>query len=175
MTFIRPNQGVDSANLDNAGFSSVRLTRILAETGYLTSGRDSTYRRLLETTQFVIDAMTDMSVGSQGWRSTIRVRLLHAQIRHRLLQNKGIAKVFRQELHGEPIAQSDMLATLLAFAVGPLWAMRRMGISVAKADAEAYVATWRHIGWYLGLEDDVLLRLSDLDSAEKVFACTTFE
>ena len=60
----------------------------MKSTGYLTSNsRDATYRRLIETTLFVLDAMSDMRVGEgKGWESAIRVRLLHAAVRRKIRQ-----------------------------------------------------------------------------------------
>lgn len=43
------------------GFSATRVVRVLDETGYLTGHeRDRTYRRLLETTQAVMDYMVSV-------------------------------------------------------------------------------------------------------------------
>lgn len=77
------------------------------ETNYLTSGsRDATYFRLLETNVWVLDAMTDMSVGGIGWKSTIRVRLLHAMVRRKIRLGKGKLNVYDQAKSGIPINQA---------------------------------------------------------------------
>lgn len=51
------------------GFSATRIINVLQETNYLTGkARDHTYRRLLETTQAIIDYMVSVDVLSVGRR-----------------------------------------------------------------------------------------------------------
>lgn len=78
----------------------------MRSTGYLTSSsRDATYRRLVETTLFVLDAMSDMRVGEgKGWKSAVRVRLLHAMVRRKIKQGKGRIEYSYEEA-GVPINQ----------------------------------------------------------------------
>jgi hypothetical protein len=40
----------------------------------------------------------------------------------------------------------DLLATLGSFAIAPLWALRRNGLSLTYEEEHAYLAVWRHIG-----------------------------
>lgn len=160
------------------GFGSPRLAATMRETGYLTSSnRDATYRRLLETTLFILDAMSDFRIGvGKGWKSTLRVRLLHAQVRRRIRQGMGIAKEYDPETLGLPINQEDMSATLGAFAVAPLWSMRRVGLRLTREEQAAYVATWRHLGHMLGIEEDILRTYyGTLSGAEKFFASVAFD
>lgn len=41
----------------------------------------------------------------------------------------------------------DMLATLGAFAIAPLWSLQRQGIRLTPEEEMAHVAVWRHIGY----------------------------
>ncbi|KAK4053528.1 hypothetical protein OIV83_001696 [Microbotryomycetes sp. JL201] len=93
------------------GFGAPHLASVMKATAYLTSNsRDATYRRLLETTLFVLDAMTDMRVGKgKGWRSTVRVRLLHAQVRRKIRLGLGKDGKYDYEEHGVPINQAYYL------------------------------------------------------------------
>ncbi|GAA94577.1 uncharacterized protein L969DRAFT_97379 [Mixia osmundae IAM 14324] len=167
-----------------AGFSSDRLVGVLQQTGYLTHhNRDACFRRLLETTQFILDAMLDMRPassdgtfpGGQGWRSSVKVRLLHAQVRVKILSGLGKATTYDREADGIPINQEDLCATLGSFAIAPLWVCRKHGMSLTPAEELAYLAAWRHIGFYLGIDQDKLSRhFSSLNSAEKAFASMSF-
>lgn len=80
----------------------------MVETGYLTSSRlDATHKRLLETTLHVLDSMADMTPGTgRGWRSTIRVRLLHAQVRRKIRTKKGRLNEYDEKEMGIPINQA---------------------------------------------------------------------
>ena len=157
----------------------------MRETGYLTSKQhDATYRRLLETTLFVLDVrsfphssagshltlrdrqvMTDMTVGEgRGWKSAIRVRLLHAQVRRRIAQKKGKLNTYDADVSGIPINQAcvviylcfssrkltgfrrDLATVLGSFMIAPLWSMRRTGIVLSPHEESSYQAAWRHVG-----------------------------
>ena len=90
------------------GFSAPKLGAAMNETGYLTSERrEATYKRLLETTLMVLDCMSDMRVGEgRGWRSCVRVRLLHAMVRRRIRMKKGKLNIYDSHAQGIPINQA---------------------------------------------------------------------
>lgn len=94
-------------SLTVTGFASARIMSVLYETGYLTSpSRDATYRRLMETTQALVDFMGDMTpITGKGWKSAVRVRMLHAQVRLRILDGKSRLKTYSVEKDGIPINQ----------------------------------------------------------------------
>ena len=73
----------------------------------------------------VLDAMGDMAIGSHGWQSVIRVRLLHAQVRTRIRKGKGRLNELDIARDGVPINAEDLFATLGGFSVACLWSMRR--------------------------------------------------
>ena len=61
--------------------------------------------------------MTDLTPGtSRGWQSAVRVRLLHAQVRFKILSGKGREKTYSLEENGVPINQACVLS-LCAFFV----------------------------------------------------------
>ena len=121
----------------------------MQETNYLTSDSlNATYYRLLETSLFVGDAMRDMRVGAgKGWRSAIRVRLLHAQVRMRIKSKRGKFNVYDEKVSGIPINQEDLCAVLGSFMIAPIWSMERAGIHLTVEERSAYQAAWRHVGY----------------------------
>ena len=135
------------------GFTSPNLSAVMQETNYLTSDSlNATYYRLLETSLFVGDAMRDMRIGSgKGWRSAIRVRLLHAQVRLRIKSKRGKFNVYDEEVSGIPINQEDLCAVLGSFMIAPIWSMERAGIHLTEEERSAYQAAWRHVGYALSL------------------------
>ncbi|GAA5909464.1 uncharacterized protein JCM6883_003953 [Sporobolomyces salmoneus] len=160
------------------GFSSPKLAAVMHETNYLTSNaKEATYKRLLETTLFVLDAMEDMTVGTgRGWKSAMRVRLLHAQVRRRIAQGKGRFNKYDQERDGIAINQADLLAVLGAFAVGPVWSMTRNGFSMSPREKLAYQVAWRHVGFYLGIDPSLLVRYygRSFETTESSFASLAY-
>lgn len=160
------------------GFSSPKLAAVMHETNYLTSdAKEATYKRLLETTLFVLDAMEDMAVGTgSGWKSAMRVRLLHAQVRRRISMGKGRYNAYDTERDGIAINQADLLAVLGAFAVGPVWSMTRNGFSMSPREKSAYQVAWRHVGYYLGISPRLLLRYygRTFETTESSFASLAY-
>lgn len=155
---------------------------------------DRTYRRLLETASFLLavtegpKALTPPSLNHQGeytaqastggellqqagtgWLACIRVRFLHTGVRSRLLSSKMGSYPLGS---GVPINQEDLLATLLAFSAAPLMALQMMGLSPSAQEMVDYVALWRHIGFYMGVEPRMLRRcFHSPRSAQYAFAC----
>nr|XP_031858553.1 uncharacterized protein CI109_006076 [Kwoniella shandongensis]KAA5525625.1 hypothetical protein CI109_006076 [Kwoniella shandongensis] len=162
-----------------AGFSAERIVGVLRETNYLTGdAKDKTYRRLLETTQAIFDYMNDLTpVTGVGWKSTIRVRMLHSSVRVRLRDKKGLKNKYDEKVDGVPINQEDLLATLGSFAIAPLWSLRKSGIHLTEEEEAAYVAVWRHIGYYLGISPSRLATHYTgpkiVNNASKLFSCVT--
>ncbi|GAA5852670.1 hypothetical protein JCM8547_002584 [Rhodosporidiobolus lusitaniae] len=160
------------------GFSSPKLSAVMRETNYLTSdAREATYKRLLETTLFVLDAMSDMRpISGRGWRSTFRVRLLHAQVRRRIARGKGKYNMYDVAVDGVPINQSDLVVVLGAFSIAPIWTMRRMGLRISQREIDAYHKAWVHVGYYLGVSASLLSSLycESFEQAETIFASLAY-
>ncbi|CAE6528581.1 unnamed protein product [Rhizoctonia solani] len=156
---------------------------------------DRTFKRLLETLQMVLDAMGgntslveregksvklgvhDLTPGEEGWRSVVRVRLLHGVARRRIMERarhpeQGIPG-YDFDADGYPINQEDLAATLSSFCSAPLFCLSRLGYHPSVSDKEAYIALWRHIGYYMGVDPDILSRhFSSLSVNNKFLAST---
>ena len=157
-----------------AGFSSPLISRVLNLASYLVppmsttpegeapritpESNDRTFKRLMETTQFVIDCMKKdaLEVGGPGWKAAIRVRLLHATMRMRIRKKiqgevkRGNDVPFDEARDGTPISQEAYSATLTSFATTPLINLVKVGITPSPQECEDYTALWRVIGYYLG-------------------------
>ncbi|KAI0646650.1 hypothetical protein C8Q79DRAFT_682979 [Trametes meyenii] len=156
---------------------------------------DRTLTRLLETFQFVLDVMgcaspvsssnitkvelnepstQDRDVaayllpGGEAWKSTIRVRLLHGVARWRVEERWKKDPNARTET---PISQTDLAATLAAFSTVPIWCLRRLNLPPSYEQTSAYLALWRHVGYYLGVSPRILLRyFGNPQTADKFLA-----
>jgi ER-bound oxygenase mpaB/B'/Rubber oxygenase, catalytic domain len=120
------------------------------------SGRmqDQAVRRLNETARFVqaVCRPDGMRPGADGYQITLRVRLMHAQVRHMLLASgKWDAGAW-----GQPINQHDMAATTLLFSLVLLDGLRKLGARVTADDAEAYMQLWRYTGLVMGVDPGIL-------------------
>ncbi|KAI0062811.1 hypothetical protein BV25DRAFT_1885002 [Artomyces pyxidatus] len=166
------------------GFASPRIVTTLHAVSYLVSHNsdagpeaisqaqlDRTYTRLMETYQFVLDVLGCTSStrlwarpsqsagylmpGGEGWKSAVRVRMLHAVARRRA---RGKLEKAPGIIDYVPINQEDMSATLASFSVVPLVCLDRLRLSAKPTHARAYLALWRHVGFYLGVSPPILRR-----------------
>lgn len=87
-----------------------------------------------------------------GFKATIRVRLVHGMIRKNLLENKA----WDYQRHGLPINQTDMAATNLAFSAVLILAVRLLGVSVTSQESKAVMHLWKYIGWLMGVDEKLL-------------------
>jgi len=100
------------------GYSSAKTAKVLTSTGYLsTDVKQGTAKRLLETTQFIFNVMEEntFTFNSKGVKHILKVRLLHAIIRHHLMKHH-----WEKAKYDIPINQEDMAGTILTFSVGAI-------------------------------------------------------
>ena len=111
--------------------------------------------RLFETTQHILQctqSLSSIQPGGAGFASSIRVRLLHAAVRQRIMkltqQRPGYYDV---EKLGIPINDLDCIGTIGTFSSTLVWlAFPRQGIWLRKQEIIDYIALWRYIGYLTG-------------------------
>ena len=110
-------------------------------------------RRLAETARFMLESSRPGGLrrGAEGYRMTIRVRLMHAQVRRLLRQSDRWDPAW-----GEPVNQLYLAATGVTLSVVFLRGLRRFGTWVGQRDAEALLALWRYSGHLMGIVPDLL-------------------
>lgn len=165
-------------------YSSGSVAKALGFTRFLA---DKTPRRVLETSQFVMDVMRpggivdEHSAPGVGVTSAIKVRLIHATIRHlirnppesRFVDTTGappVVGVFaRQDWdldRGLPISQADLAFVLLTFSWVAVRTLDKL-VGLTTEEADAYIHCWNVIGHVLGIEDDLLAE--DAEQAQRLF------
>jgi hypothetical protein len=134
-----------------SGYASPGGNKPLTFSGRL---REQARRRLGETGRFIyaVSQPGGMRRKSEGFAITVKVRIMHAQVR-RLLQRSGR---FRADLWGEPINQHDMAGTLLLFSSVLIDGLERLGYPFSSADAEDLIQLWRYVGHVIGVDAELL-------------------
>ncbi|VUC25600.1 unnamed protein product [Clonostachys rosea] len=117
--------------------------------------------RLFETFQLILQvtrSLDDVKPGGAGFASAIRVRLLHASVRERILKlNEQRPGYFDVDKYGVPINELDSMQSVCAFSTNLVWlAMPRQGIHVRRQEALDYLALWRWVAYVLGTPHWVL-------------------
>lgn len=112
-------------------------------------------QRLKDTTRYVFSISQPGGLGrfAEGFKMTVKVRLIHSQVR-RLLRLSG---QWREEAWGAPINQCHMAGTNLLFSVGVLDALSRIGYLFKPTEREALIHLWRYAGYLLGVENELLV------------------
>jgi hypothetical protein len=147
------------------GLGAARVAETLARTGGFSAR--AARRRLLETARMVLMVVREEGEweGGEGveqdglrgprgeaWRACVRVRLLHAAVRLRVLELRGKDEGYYDVgAWGVPASDLDCVATVASFSSTLLWqALPRQGIVPTAQEAEDYVALWRYVGHLMG-------------------------
>lgn len=129
------------------GYQSPDLNRVLVITGALEKGAS---KRMAETVQWWLACTDDGGMGrfGEGFKSTLRVRLIHALVRRHVAARPD----WDPANDGVPINQMDMAATQLAFSIVLLQGIRTLGYGASAEDGRAVIHLMRYVGWLLGVE-----------------------
>ncbi|KAK5097061.1 hypothetical protein LTS08_007081 [Lithohypha guttulata] len=135
------------------GMGANRVVEVLARTGGF--GVKVARHRLFETTQHILQctrSLESIKPGGDGFASSLRVRLLHASVRQRILKlTKTRPSYYSVEKYGVPINDLDSMATIGTFSGTIIWlSLPRQGIFLRQQEVEDYIALWRLIAHYLG-------------------------
>jgi hypothetical protein len=164
-------------------------------------------RRIFETAQMIIDVMARMAVEKRsdgglevtgrGAEAMLKVRLMHAAIRHLVLQTSENAPAEQSRLGdvyhtrvdasqfdsdadnaaptswGRPINQEIMGGTILSFSYVILRGLRDFGVRLSEEEEYAYIHAWSVVGHLMGIDDLFLIsdsgRTLDYGQAEWLF------
>lgn len=135
------------------GYQFSGFNKTLVRTGALEKGSN---KRFAETMQWAMDVISEngMDPGGVGYRSTLRVRLIHAMVRRHVAAMPD----WRAADWGVPINQTDMAATLVGALVAPSACSLGMGIVLSPKDYAAIAHLTRYVGWLIGVDDEWLPR-----------------
>lgn len=132
-------------------YSLPRLNKVLVSSGRLVH---MAAPRLKETTLFVFETCRagGMERFADGFKLTVRVRLIHAQVRRLLLETGN----WNVDQWGVPINQAHLAVTNVLFSHGALEGLRRLGYLFTQEQADAVVHLWRYSGYLSGIEEEIL-------------------
>jgi hypothetical protein len=133
------------------GYQFSGFNKTLLRTGALEKGSN---KRFAETMQWAMDVISEGGLDpvGVGYRSTIRVRLIHAFVRRHVAAMPD----WRGDEWGMPVNQTDMAATLVGALIAPSAGGIGMGILPAPADLDGIAHMTRYVGWLIGVQDEWL-------------------
>ena len=143
----------------------------LISKSFLLRGRiiDNGVRRLKQNNLHLLEQLLPggQEPGGDGWRLTLRIRLVHAQTRM-LIRRSG---VWDESRFGTPISTAHILLGAVSFSARLMEHVARLGGGFSQEEREAYVHVWRYSGWILGIPEDLLFH--DEASALHIFRIAT--
>lgn len=121
-------------------------------------------RRVIETAQMVLDVMSPggMAIDGPGYKTVRRVRLMHAGVRHLILNDPRISRAGEgtgprwDPDWGVPINQEDLAGTLTTFSWSVITGLRLLGVPIDQHQEEAYLHAWNVVGAMLGVREELL-------------------
>ena len=134
-----------------------RVVETLARTGGF--GVQVTRRRLLETSQHFlecIESLDSVKPGGKGYMSSVRVRLLHATVRRRIMRlAREKPDYYNTEAWGIPINDLHQIGTIDAYSTALVYmSLPRQGVYLTEEQTMDYLALWRWIGHIMGTPVD---------------------
>jgi hypothetical protein len=129
------------------GYASPGGNKPLVFSGRL---REHAPHRLNETSRFVhaTSAPGGLRRFGEGYRITLKVRLMHARVREMILMSGR----WNAEAWGAPINQSDMAATALLFSIFLLDGVRQLGLRFRPEEVDDFLHLWRYSAHLMGVD-----------------------
>ena len=118
--------------------------------------RDRGVRRLGQNNRHMTEIFFPGGLERQGdgWKLSVRIRLIHAQLRH-LLQ---ASPEWDAAAWGTPISAAHLGFAIAAFSARLLKHMRTLGASYSDEEAASFMAVWRYTGYLMGIPETILFR-----------------
>ncbi len=134
---------------------------------FLVTGRLREYgvRRLKQNNRHMIELFMPggMERSGDGWKLSIRVRLVHAQIRYLLKKSEE----WSTEELGVPISAAHMGFSAAAFSARLLKHLKSLGAEFNDEERKSFMKVWRHSGFLMGVPETILFR--DEEEALQLF------
>ena len=130
-------------------------------------------RRLLETTQHTLEctsSLESIKPSGAGFASSLRVQLLHASVRQRIIQlTAARPSYYSVEKNGVPVNDLDCIGTIVDMSATIIWqSLPRQGIYLRQQEILDYIALWRLIALLYGDTDGVLCHADQSQSDHEV-------
>ena len=127
--------------------------------------RDQGVRRLRQNNRHMVEIFIPggLGRGGDGWKLSVRIRLIHARMR-RLLRMSGD---WDEEAWGTPISAAHVGYALTAFSARLLKHLKNLGAKFDAAERAGFMAVWRYTGYLMGVPESILY--TDEEDALRLF------
>ena len=132
------------------GFST-NISKSFYITGRL---RDSGVRRLRQNNRHMVEIFLPGGLDrhGEGWKLSVRIRLIHARVRHLLRHSND----WDTAAWGTPISAAHMAFAISAFSARLLKHLKALGGVYNDEERASFMAVWRYSGHLMGIPDSFL-------------------
>ena len=118
--------------------------------------RDQGVRRLKQNNRHMVEIFIPggLQRDGDGWKLSVRVRLVHAMVR-RLLSESG---EWDHESWGTPISSAHVGFAITAFSARLLKHLKSLGARFGGEERESFMQVWRYSGYLMGIPEAILFR-----------------
>ena len=116
--------------------------------------RDQGVRRLRQNNRHMIEIFMPggLERGSDGWKLSVRIRLIHARVRQ-LIRQSG---EWDEEAWGAPISAAHVGFSITAFSARLLMHLRSLGAAFNDEERASFMSVWRYSGYLMGIPESIL-------------------
>ncbi len=142
------------------------FTTLISQSFFVTERlTDRGVRRLRQNIRHLLEIMLPGGLEryGEGWKLSVRLRLVHARVRQHLLASED----WDQEAHGMPLSAAHIALASCNFSGMMLWAAGRIGARLNDEERASFMQIWRYTAWLIGVPDALLFR--DETEARELF------
>ncbi len=127
--------------------------------------RDQGVRRLKQNNRHMVEIFMPggLERDGDGWKLSVRIRLVHAQVRH-LLNNSS---EWEEGEWGTPLSPAHLGLAISAFSARLIKHLKSLGAVFDDEERAAFMQVWRYSGYLMGIPESILYQ--DEERALKIF------
>ena len=130
------------------------LTEGLSKAFYITGRTAGNLRRVKQNTRHVVEITLPGGLDrfGDGWKLTVRIRLIHARLRRLLLDSNE----WDVAAEGIPLNMAHMALAATGFSAINLQSVRKLGIQLTEEESSGFMHIWHYVTWLLGVPEKLL-------------------
>ncbi len=130
------------------------ITKGQSKVLYTTGRMVGNLRRVKQNTRHLLEITLPggMDRYGDGWKLTVRIRMIHAQVRKMLLDS-GEWDVPDE---GLPLHMGHMALGATAFSATQLQSARKLGVPLTEEESAGFMHIWHYVTWLLGVPEELL-------------------
>ena len=121
--------------------------------------RDRGVRRLRQNNRHMLESFLPggLERDGDGLKLSVRVRFIHARIRHLLKQSDD----WDYDAWGVPLSSAHLGYAITAFSARLLRHMTALGAVFDESERDSFMAVWRYIGFLMGIPETILFKTEE--------------